>query len=279
MRSSRSAEPAYELLGVGLRALHAQRQRAQPAQREPGLERPGDRADQVAASLERVVELVVAGDHGAHDHVGVAGDVLGRASAPRGRRPMTEAAGAPGWRRCCRPRPWAPARWAASVMVAMSATSIAGLVGDSSQTSAASSQAALDGLGVGDVDELGLHAPTQLQVGELHHRAGVGVPGRDHLLAVADEVEDRRHGGQTAAERQAASALEAAERLLERGPRRVGVAAVLEIAPGGVRRGQHDRLVERLVGLVRGPTEVHGLRRGAHVVSLGGGPGAGRVGA
>ena len=48
-------EPTDQLLGVGLGPLHPQVQGPQPAQREPRLERPGDRADQVAAALERGV--------------------------------------------------------------------------------------------------------------------------------------------------------------------------------------------------------------------------------
>ena len=50
-------EPSYELGGVGLAALHPQRQRAQPTQGEPGLEGTGDGADEVAAALEHAVQL------------------------------------------------------------------------------------------------------------------------------------------------------------------------------------------------------------------------------
>ena len=55
-------EAAGELGGVRLRALDAQVQGAQAAQREPGLERPGRVALDVAAALEHGVQLVVAGD-------------------------------------------------------------------------------------------------------------------------------------------------------------------------------------------------------------------------
>ena len=149
---------------------------------------------------------------------------------------------------------------------------MAGLVGDSSQTSEASSQAATTALGVGDVDEHRLDPLAQLEVTELHDRAEVGVPRRDHLLPVADEVEDRRHRCQPAREGQAASALEPTERLLERGPRRVAVAAVLEVPSGDVRRGHRDRRVQRLVGLVRRATEVDGLGGWTHVASVLTGP-------
>ena len=124
------------------------------------------------------------------------------------------------------------------------------------------------GLGVADVDELRLDAVPGLEVGELHHRAVVGVPRRDHLLPGADQVEDRRHGGQPAGEGEAATALEVAECLLEGAPGRVVVAAVLQVPAGDVRRGHRDRGVERLVGLVRGTTDVDGAGGGTHAASV-----------
>ncbi len=72
------AEPAHQLLGVGLGPLDAQVQGAHPAQRQPGLEGAGRRAEQVAAALEHAVELVVVGDDRPHQHVAVPGEVLGR---------------------------------------------------------------------------------------------------------------------------------------------------------------------------------------------------------
>ena len=71
-------EAARELGGVRLGALDPQVQRAQAAQREPGLERSGRVALDVAAPLEHVVEIVVAGDDRSELHVAVAGEVLGR---------------------------------------------------------------------------------------------------------------------------------------------------------------------------------------------------------
>ena len=107
-----------------------------------------------------------------------------------------------------------------------------------------------DGLGVGDVDELDLDPAAGLEVRQRHDRAAVGVARRDDLRAVADEVEHGRHGRHAGGEAQAAAALERAEGVLERGPGRVGVAAVLEVAAGDVGRGHRDRHVERCVRLV-----------------------------
>ena len=63
---------------------------------------------------------------------------------------------------------WAPAAWAAAAIVATSATSIAGLVGDSSQTSDGVVAGRDHGLGVGDVDQLRRDPAAVLEVAELH---------------------------------------------------------------------------------------------------------------
>ena len=60
----------------GLGALDPQREGAQPAQREPGLPRPGDGAAGGAAGVEPAAQLGVGGHRRAHDEVGVAGEVL-----------------------------------------------------------------------------------------------------------------------------------------------------------------------------------------------------------
>ena len=103
-------QPGGELGGVRLRALDPQVQGAQPAQRQPDLEGPGDRAVQRAVGDESLA-------------VGATASVLGVTTAPsstslwpegtwspsgrRRRRPRRAGAGAGGWRRCCRP-PRAP---------------------------------------------------------------------------------------------------------------------------------------------------------------------------
>ena len=96
--------------------------------------------------------------------------------------------------------------------------------------------------------------------------AVVGVPRGDDLVAERDQVE---HGGDRGHARgvgQAAAALERAERVLEGGPGRVAVAAVLEVPAGDVRRGHGDRRVQRLVRLVRRTAGVHGGGRGSQLV-------------
>ena len=70
-------QPGSQLERVGLLTLHAQRQGAQPAQRQVGLERAGDPAGDVAAGPQLGAERGVAGDEHAHQQVGMAGQVLG----------------------------------------------------------------------------------------------------------------------------------------------------------------------------------------------------------
>ena len=102
-----------------------------------------------------------------------------------------------------------------------------------------------DRVGVGDVDQPGGEPAARLEVGQLHDGAVVRVPRCDHGRALADQVEHRGDGRQAGGERQAAATLERAERLLERGPGRVAVAAVLQVAGRDVRRGHRDRCVQR----------------------------------
>ena len=118
------------------------------------------------------------------------------------------------------------------------------------------------GRGVRYVDDRRGEPAAELEVGELDQGAVVGVPRHHHLVAERDQVEeagDRRHPGRV---RQAPAALQRAQRALERGPRRVAVAAVLEVPTGDVRRRHRDRRVERLVGLVRRPARGDGDGRG-----------------
>ena len=261
------AEAAYELLGVGLRALDAQVEGAQAAQRQPRLERAGDRADEVATALEHAVELVVARDDRAHLHVGVAGEVLRRGvhdevdavleralQQGSGEGVVDDDVGAGlvrggGDRR--------------------DVGDLEGRVGRRLEPDQRGVGAGRDdGVGVGDVDELGLQPAAGLEVGELHDRAGVGVPGDDDRAVGADEVEHRRHRRQAGGEGQAAAALQRAEGVLERGPGRVAVAAVLHVAAGDVGRGHRDRRVERGVGRAVGATGRDGHRAECRVPGL-----------
>ena len=251
------AESAYELLGVGLGTLDAQVQRAQAAQRQPRLEGARDRADQVAAALEHRPELVVAGDDRTHLHVGVAGEVLRRGVHDEVDAVLEGAleqgsgegvvhhdvgaglVGGSGDRRDVR--------------------DLERRVGGRLEPHERGVGAGGDhGLGVGDVDELGAQPPARLEVAELHDRAGVGVPRHDDLAVRADEVEHGRHRREAGGEGQAAATLERAERVLEGGPGRVAVAAVLHLAARDVGRGHGDRGVEGCVGRLLGAPGRHG---------------------
>ena len=68
-----------ELESVSLGALDAQRQRADAAQREVGLERAGSRAVQVAVVVERLGGRGIRGDDDAEQQIGMTAEVLGRA--------------------------------------------------------------------------------------------------------------------------------------------------------------------------------------------------------
>ncbi len=121
---------------------------------------------------------------------------------------------------------------------------------------------------VGDVDEHRLRAAVLLALGQRGDGAGVRVPRRDDRAARLHEVEHRGDGGHAGCERHAVAALERAEGLLERGPRWVPVAAVLDVAAGHVGRGQVNRHAHGLVGLVRGPPrdDRHRLGMQRHLV-------------
>ena len=80
------ASRRHQLLGVGLRALDPQVQRAQPAQGQPGLEGPGHGTDEVAPALEHGVQLVVAGAPRRPSARRCARRGTSSPSAPRGRR-------------------------------------------------------------------------------------------------------------------------------------------------------------------------------------------------
>ena len=101
----------------------------------------------------------------------------------------------------------------------MSATSIAGLVGDSIHSMSAPSTAWTTAVGVRDVHPVdGQPAGFGLLV-EQREYAGVRVLRRDHPAADRDEVDDRRDGRHAGRERQPAATFELPEGLLERGPR------------------------------------------------------------
>ena len=85
--------------------------------------------------------------------------------------------------------------------------------------------------------------------GEQRARPRVAV-GDDDLRARRQRLEDGGDGGHPGREGERLAALEPAEHVLERVPRRVPVAAVRDGAAGVVRRREHDGRVERGVGRV-----------------------------
>ncbi len=253
-----------ELGGVGLGTLDPQVQRAEPAQRQPRLQRPGDRAEEVAPALEDAVQLVVAGRERADQGVAVAREVLRSGvhdevgpevewplQQGRGERVVHDDVRA----RVVRGRP--DRRDVGDLECRVGR----GLQPDQGRVGAGGHH----GVGVGDVDQVRAQPFPGLEVGELHDRAVVGVPGGHHHAVASDQVEHRRHRRQTGGEREAAPALEGTERLLERLPGRVAVPAVLQLTAGDVRRRHRDRRVQRGVRDVLGAAGGDGDRGGLQV--------------
>ena len=218
---------------------------AQAAQGEPGLQRPGDGADQVAPAFEDVVQLVVADHERAHHHVAVAGEELGhRVQHDVGaelERPLDEGSGE---------GVVDDDRGAGLVAGRDEALDVGDLEGGVGRRLDPEEGRVVEGAddrgGVGDVDEQAVTAAS-LEVAELADAAEVRVPRRHHQCVLADQVQHRGDGCETGREGQRATTLQGAERLLERRPRRVRVPSVLEVATRDVRRRHRDRRVQRLV--------------------------------
>ena len=105
-----SREPPGQLGGVALRALDPQRERAQAAQGEPHLERPGDRPVQRAVRVQPGVQVVVVGQRGAEHDVACARRGTWSRSARRRPRRARTGAGPGASRTCCRRRRARPPR-------------------------------------------------------------------------------------------------------------------------------------------------------------------------
>ena len=136
---------------------HPQVQGPQPAVDEEAVERSRHRADRVLDEAQALVELAVAGDDHAADHVGVAAEVLGRRVhddiGARLQRPLVDRSGE---RVVDRDQGAA----APATTPSMSTTLSAGLVGLSTQISCVSSvDRALQGGEVGLVDEVVAQTP------------------------------------------------------------------------------------------------------------------------
>mmetsp|Transcript_5581 Transcript_5581/g.10475 ORF Transcript_5581/g.10475 Transcript_5581/m.10475 type:complete len:301 (+) Transcript_5581:119-1021(+) len=94
---NRTVEPARQVRRAQAVALEPQGERAEGAQQEPRLHRPGDAADVAPLPLELGVELGGGDAKRAADGVGVAGEVLGRAvhhgRGAQGERPLQRGRG------------------------------------------------------------------------------------------------------------------------------------------------------------------------------------------
>ncbi len=261
-------EPARELRRVLLGPLDAQGERAQAAQREPHLERPGDRAVERAVGTQRRRELRRARDGRPQHDVGVPGEVLRHRVhddvravregllAERGRERVVDRGQDPALAR---------------------RREEGGKVGDLEhgvrrgldEEERRAVEGRDDLVGVGDVDAHDLDAGPCREVVREAERHLVGVARQHDLPARGHGREhrgDRRHPG---AEHHAGvlRALERGERLLERVPRlgvhpRVQELARLLDALRHVRRGQHDRGVHgralRPLGASRGDGDGRG---------------------
>src|SRR3546814_4512795 len=70
-------QPRRDQPGVALLAPHPREQRAQPAQRQPGIERRSRDADDIGPAAQPLDLAPVGGDHRAADHVRMAVEELG----------------------------------------------------------------------------------------------------------------------------------------------------------------------------------------------------------
>ena len=145
----------------------------------------------------------------------------------------------------------APVPWPNRHSSGRSATSISGLVGDSSQSRSAAQAACL----VAAVSVMStvrdLPPADGRAVGQQRPHAGIGVSGHHHLRAGRHQVENRRRRGHPGPERDSGAALQRADGGLERLPtRRAAVPRILGDrsfgGPGPEVGGQHQRHVHRL---------------------------------
>ena len=95
--------------------------------------------------------------------------------------------------------------------------------------------------GVGDVDPAHGGRPLGLAGAERGDDAVVGRVGGDDGAAVGEQRQGSRHGRHPRRQHEGVAALEVAERGLEGGPRRVARAGVDHVTVGVVGRGEHER--------------------------------------
>ncbi len=237
-------QPGGELGGVRLRALDPQVQGAQPAQRQPDLERPGDRAVQRAVGDEALVVgatgIRARGDHRAEQHVAVAGEVLGhrvdddvgaqleRALAQGGGEGVVDHRGHPALAR---------------------RREQGRQVGDLEQgvrrrlqpEQVRTVEGVEHGLRVGDVDPPHDGRAVGLAGVERADDAVVRGVRSDDGAAVGEQRERRGHGGHAGGQDQRVPSLEVAERRLEGAPRGVAGPRVHHVPAGVVGRAEDER--------------------------------------
>ncbi len=210
-------QPAGELGRGGLRALDAQRQRAQPAQREPDLPRSGDRAVQGAVGEEPVAQPGVVHHDGARARRRCARRGTSSPSARRRRRPRPSGRWPSGVAKVLSTATGTSAACAARRGPGRSATSSMGLVGDSTQQQGRRRGAdrGHHGVGVGDVDPDHLDAGAGREVVGEPERDLVGVPGHaraarrpgtsESAAAMAAMPEEKTRAGRAAPSRSASA--------------------------------------------------------------------------
>ena len=245
-----------------LPAREAGGERSQPAEGEVRLQRAGRRPAASAPVEEPLLDGGIAPRPRRR-----AADRSGRRSASsrsagRGRRRASSGVCPKGVANVLSTTTRAPAARATAITPGRSTTSSIGLVGDSTQTSAAPRNRLLERSrgqrGQGGERELAAAAA----FAELLRDAEVGRTLGHDARAGRQLVEDRAAGGEPRGERDAAAVLERAQGLLERLPAGVAVAAVHRLAAVVIRRGGDDRRVQRRGRSPRRTAGDHGDRLG-----------------
>ncbi len=240
------AQAGRQVQRVGLGPLQPDGQRAQPTQREVGLQRPRHGAGEVAAQREAGAQRRGAGDQHAHQQVGMPGEVL--------RRRVHDDVGAV-LERAHHQRRRERRVDAGDRAHVVRRGDEGGQVGHAHQRighrlqpqQIGTGQRRDDGRGVGDVDGAHLHPAHPLLLVEERHAARIAGAGHDGYRPGRLPLRDRRDRRHAAAERERGTALERPHRILERAN---GVAAALAqvvVVVGSVleRRRQHDRGAHR----------------------------------
>ena len=258
-----------ELAGRGLGPLQAERQGAQPAQRQERLEGPGHRPAHAAAGGEGGGDLRVARHRGPHHQVGVSGQQLGRAVDHDVRAQVQRALQERGGQGVVDGD--AHARGVRSAGQQRDVRDLEEGVGgglDPEQVGAAA-HGHRPGA-VGHVRQPHPQVAARGGVGQQAPHAVVAARRGDHDGAGRQAVEDGRRGGHARGEGQRAAALQRPDGRLQRGPGGVAVASVVRpLAPGAVGGGERDGHAQRLAGRACAPAGDDGDRREVHGYATG----------